>query len=254
VEAAKRWTLRRYYDAAFVGGSVHRDYLKKLGMPEHRIWQPYDVVDNEHFAEIADEARVNPERWRRELDLPKHYFLYVGRFSPEKNLLGLLRAYALYSEKCDAAWPLVMVGDGPQRSELERVVSSAGHDRVFLRPFQQIRTLPIYYALASCFILASTVDPWGLVVNEAMACGLPVLVSRLCGAGFDLIEEGQNGFRFDPNEAGTLAELLARMSSLENSERERMSAHSRRIVAGFTPEVWAKQLAECIGTVAAGET
>jgi 1,2-diacylglycerol 3-alpha-glucosyltransferase len=245
-EALKRVAISRYYSAAFVGGRIHREYLISLGFPEDCIWEPYDVVDNDFFAQGAKQARTNADQLRAELGLPERYFLYVGRFAPEKNLQRLLEAHELYLSRCANGWPLVIIGDGPQRVELERAVARKHSERVVLRSFQQARVLPTYYALAQCFILASTVDPWGLVVNEAMACGLPVLVSRLCGSGFDLVDEGQNGYRFDPYDTLALANLMSKISSLSSLEHRRMSIHSQKIVASFCPEVWATKLTECV--------
>jgi 1,2-diacylglycerol 3-alpha-glucosyltransferase len=251
VEVVKRWTLKRYYHAAFAGGQVHRDYLKQLGMPTHRIWQPYDVVDNDYFAVNAALVRADRGRWRKTLGLPDHYFLYVGRFSPEKNLLRLLEAYGLYRASCSAGWSLVLVGDGPQRCELERFVSRNGLEGVSFKRFAHIEELPAYYALAGCFVLPSTVDPWGLVVNEAMACGLPVIVSKLCGCVPELVHEGKNGFHCNPHETGAIAMLLGRMAALETDSLQHMGEISRKIVSEFTPGIWANNLALCITTVAA---
>lgn len=249
VEMLKRWTIASYYDAAFAGGKAHRDYLMQLGMPGCRIWQPYDVVDNDYFADMAARVRDDRDHWRKRLELPQKYFLYIGRYSPEKNLLRLLQAYRLYRTKFPAGWPLVLVGHGTQRAELEHYVSNAKIQGVILRPFEQLQTLPAYYALAGCFVLPSTVDPWGLVVNEAMACGLPVIVSRLCGCGFELVTEGSNGFLFDPYDIDAVAGLLGRMSSLDEATRREMSAQSRRIISAFTPDIWAEKLAQCIRRV-----
>jgi len=248
-EALKRWTIGRYYDAAFVGGKVHREYLAELGMSECRIWEPYDVVDNDHFANTAAAVRADLESWRARLRLPERYFLYVGRYAPEKNLVRLLEAYGLYRKRQPGSWSLVLVGDGPERDRLQDFVASNRIEDVFLERFAQIEDLPAYYALAGCFVLASTVDPWGLVVNEAMASGLPVLVSKLCGSGFDLVEEGGNGFRFDPYDIRSMAELFVRMSSLDEDTRQRMGQLSRKIISRFTPRIWAENLARCIRSV-----
>jgi 1,2-diacylglycerol 3-alpha-glucosyltransferase len=249
IEAAKRAVIRRYYDAAFAGGRSHCDYLLQLGFSRSRIWQPYDVVDNDYFATKAAAIRADLERWRDTLGLPERYFLYVGRYCQEKNLPRLTAAYQIYRNHSAAPWPLVMLGDGPQRSEIERLVSTMGLDGVFLKHFAQIDDLPAYYALAGCLVLPSTVDAWGLVVNEAMACGLPVLVSKLCGCAFDLVKNGINGFVFDPHDITTLADLLGRMSSLDEAARQGMSKSSLEIISAFTPQIWAENLARCITTV-----
>jgi 1,2-diacylglycerol 3-alpha-glucosyltransferase len=248
-EMLKRWAIASYYDAAFAGGKAHRDYLMQLGMPEGRIWEPYDVIDNDYFAKTASAAHAHLEAWRARLRLPERYFLYVGRYAPEKNLTRLLEAYRLYRANHPQGWSLVLVGDGPERGRLRHFVTNNRLEDVLLKPFAQIQELPAYYALAGCFVLPSTVDPWGLVVNEAMACGLPVMVSRLCGCGFDLVKEGSNGFLFDPYDIDALAGLLGRMSSLDEATRREMSAQSRWIISAFTPDIWAEKLAQCIRMV-----
>jgi glycosyltransferase involved in cell wall biosynthesis len=83
---------------------------------------------------------------------------------------------------------------------------------VLLPGFKQYPELPVYYGLASAFIHASTSEPWGLVVNEAMASGLPVVVSNRCGCAPDLVCDGRNGYTFDPRNVGQLAELMLRIS------------------------------------------
>ena len=248
-EAAKRWIVRRYYDAAFLGGSRHREYLVGLGMPEEWIWEPYDVVDNDYFSAMATAVRANPKQWREQLGLPDRYFLYVGRCSPEKNLRGLLQAYHRYRMKQPEGWQLVLVGDGPQRAELKDWARASGIGDVRWCGFQQIDELPTYYALSGCFILPSTSEPWGLVVNEAMACGLPVLVSSRCGCTPELVHKEENGFTFDPYDTMAMAELLEQMAALDEPRRELMGAASQKIVSQYTPQVWAENLAQCIRAV-----
>jgi glycosyltransferase involved in cell wall biosynthesis len=108
--------------------------------------------------------------------------------------------------------------------------------------FKQAGELPAYYGLAQVFILASShFEPWGLVVNEAMAAGLPVLVSKACGCAVDLVQEGVNGFTFDPYDVQGLARLLEKMSSRE-VDLPAMGAASRRLIADWTPGVFAQNL------------
>lgn len=251
IEAAKRALIRRYYDAAFAGGRVHRDYLVRLGLPPSRIWQPYDVVDNDHFATKAAVVRTAPERWRQTVGLPERYFLYVGRYSPEKNLCRLIEAYRIYRANCAVPWSLLLVGDGPQRSTLESLVSTKRLEGVVFKPFAQLDDLPVYYSLAECFVLPSTSDPWGLVVNEAMACSLPVLISRLCGCVPELVREGDNGLCFDPYDVRAIADGLASVSSLDENKRRQMGELSRTIISRFTPQTWAAGLAQCVRAILA---
>jgi glycosyltransferase involved in cell wall biosynthesis len=106
----------------------------------------------------------------------------------------------------------------------------------------QYDTLPAYYGLASAFILPSVIEPWGLVVNEAMAAGLPVLVSERCGCAQDLVQRGRNGFTFDPCDIEDQASLMLRLSSMPETQRSAMGLASQEIISRWTPELFAQNL------------
>src|SRR5262245_30371573 len=241
----RRAFIKRLFHGAFVGGERARRYLENSSFPPGRIVTGYDVVDNSYFEKFSSEARRTPALKTR-MGLPSQYFLYVGRFSPEKNLLNLLRAYKLYRTISGSqAWPLVLVGDGPQRPSIEQLVAVERLEGVYLTGFRQVEELPVYYAFAGCFVLASSSEPWGLVVNEAMACGLPVLVSERCGCVPELVRDGINGYTFDPHDERKLSELMLLVSS-QKAGRQAMGEASRFLVARFTPETWAKNLLQLV--------
>jgi glycosyltransferase involved in cell wall biosynthesis len=157
------------------------------------------------------------------------YFLASARFVEKKNLTRLIEAYALYRKKSEVRsqksdlrplssnlWSLVLLGDGPLKSDLCRLISDLGlQDSVLLPGFKQYPDLPMYYGLASAFIHVSTTEQWGLVVNEAMASGLPVLVSNRCGCAPDLVKDGVNGFTFDPYNIEEMANTMMQVWSME---------------------------------------
>jgi glycosyltransferase involved in cell wall biosynthesis len=243
-EWAKGWWVRRHYDAAFVAGVRTAAYLMRMGFSQERIWSGYDVVDNQVFAVGAARARAEAGALRSRLGLPERYFLFVGRFAPEKNLSRLLEAYAGYRKTVgQTAWGLVLVGSGPQESMLwARAKELRG---VVFAGFQQKDTLPPYFGLASCLVLPSISEPWGLVVNEAMAAGLPVLVSYRCGCVPELVQHGVNGYLCDPLDSENMARLLWVVSS-ETTDAKKMGEASRQIVDMYTPETWAQTLADCV--------
>ncbi|MEO0137828.1 MAG: glycosyltransferase family 4 protein [candidate division WOR-3 bacterium] len=246
IEKIKGWWIKRYFDSAFVGGERSADYLIKLGFPADKIWRGYDVVDNEYFSKKAEEIRKNGNEWRLKLELPDKYFLYVGRFSPEKNLLKLLEAYRIYKNKMQKdAWGLVLVGSGPQENELKSKADKLGLRQIIFPGFKQINELPLYYALSSCFILPSNSEPWGLVVNEAMASGLPVLVSYKCGCVPELVYPGINGYTFNPENVEEIAFYMSHISS-GGVDINKMGEASRKIIQNFSAETWARALADCI--------
>jgi 1,2-diacylglycerol 3-alpha-glucosyltransferase len=262
-EPRTRWKemiKRRFvglYSAALVGGQRHVDYLIELGTPRERIFTGYDVVDNEYFRQKAKEVGSQRSEVRQKYALPENYFLASARFIEKKNLPTLIRAYAEYRQRSsafakatadrevrdrrsevsnrDASWDLVLLGDGPLREALNSQLSTLNlNEHVHLPGFKPYDELPVYYALAKAFIHASTTEQWGLVVNEAIASGLPVIVSSRCGCVPELVNG--NGFTFDPFDEQELAERLLRMASLSEDERKSLSDASYKISVNFAPE------------------
>jgi glycosyltransferase involved in cell wall biosynthesis len=238
-------------DSGLVGGAPHRAYLSSLGMPRERIHLGYDAVDNQHFAVGAQAARTSESGRAIRNDLPSAYFLASARFVPKKNLVRLLEAYAVYVRRASASpgaatkpvWDLVLLGDGELREELVGVVDRVGlAHRVHMPGFKQYTELPAFYGLASAFVHASTTEQWGLVVNEAMAAGLPVLVSRTCGCCADLVIEGENGFSFDPFSVADIAHAMMRVASSPRARLISMGEKSQTIVAQWGPERFADGL------------
>ena len=118
----------------------------------------------------------------------------------------------------------MILGDGHLRPQLTRRVEQLGiAEDVLLPGFKQYDELPAWYGLAGAFVLASTTEQWGLVVNEAMASGLPVLVSERCGCAPDLVEDGVNGFTFDPYDVEGLAGLMQRVAAMTDEQRQAMA-------------------------------
>jgi glycosyltransferase involved in cell wall biosynthesis len=254
-EAVKR-RIMDLYSAALVGGKRHVEYLVELGIQRDRIFTGYDVVDNDYFERRAFEirnSRLPPgyggqaaSEIRKKYGLPENYFLASARFIEKKNLPGLIRAYAEYRGRLkgtgvndpgynrNAPWDLVLLGDGPLRETLNTQLSALDlYPHVHLSGFKRYDELPVYYALANAFVHASTTEQWGLVVNEAVASGLPVIVSDRCGCVPELVNG--NGFTFDPLDEHQLASLLLQMALLPEDERKRLAEASRKIAENFTP-------------------
>jgi 1,2-diacylglycerol 3-alpha-glucosyltransferase len=242
-ESVKRQVVAGF-SAALVGGAPHADYMAQLGMPREHTFLGYDAVDNDYFAAGAAKSREQRAESRNRHGLPEKYFLASARFVEKKNLPRLLEAYARYRALCSdhgprttdhvtksagtsprpspqsgegvVPWSLVLLGDGPLRETLNSQLSTLNlHGHVQMPGFKQYPDLPAYYGCASAFIHASTTEQWGLVVNEAMASGLPVLVSNRCGCAPDLVQDGVNGFTFDPFNVEEMAKVILRVWSME---------------------------------------
>jgi len=269
-EFAKRILLRRF-DVAICGGQRHRDYLLSLGTAPYRVFTKYDVVDNEYFRRKAEEVSgsqganftpgdrelranrpreggdsglVKTERSEQSLpglNDPRPFFLASNRFIPRKNLRTLLQAYARYRSNAPDGWRLVLLGSGEQEAELRKIVADLAIPDVTFAGFRQIEELPSYYSAAGCFIHPALIEPWGLVVNEAMATGLPVIVSTGAGCADDLVEHGANGFVFDPADVSDLARCMTTLAG-DADLQEQMRARSREIIARWTMHDFAKSL------------
>ena len=233
-EAIKRRVVS-LFGSALVAGQPQRAYLIQLGMPADRIFDGFDVVDNEYFRARADAARLNAVDERRRLGLPPSYFLACCRFVEKKNLFRLIAAFAQYRQRTAVdAWDLVLIGDGLLRPDLTRLAVRYGlEDAVHMPGFQQYEAMPSYYGLAGAFVHASTIEQWGLVVNEAMAAGLPVIISNRCGCAPDLVIDGCNGLCFDPFNEAELADLMMKMAS-HTCDRAGMAQAARAVIAEWT--------------------
>jgi 1,2-diacylglycerol 3-alpha-glucosyltransferase len=238
-----------WFDAALVGGPTHRDYLVHLGMPSRCIASGYNAVDNNFFATSA-------LHWRSATNgclgvPPAPYFLAVCRLVPEKNLIRLIKAFSRYRARCDsdAAWDLVICGNGPILSQLERVIAASGSRSMIHCPgFLQSESLARWYAHAGAFVLPSVSEPWGLVVNEAAASGLPLLVSSRAGCAPILVPEprGTTGSQFDPLDVSAISENLTWMASLAPKERFEMGRRAADTVSHWAPSRFAQGLLEAL--------
>jgi glycosyltransferase involved in cell wall biosynthesis len=260
-EAIKR-RIVGLYSAALVGGQRHVEYLVDLGMSGERIFTGYDVVDNHYFRQKAEEARSQRSEIRQKCVLPDNYFLASARFVEKKNLPKLIRAYAEFrrgweirSQKSEvrnnkAPWDLVVLGDGPLKTDLCRLISDLRlNEHVHLPGLKQYDELPVYYASANAFVHASTTEQWGLVVNEAIASGLPVIVSDRCGCAPELVNG--NGFTFDPTNENELTARLSEMASMSDEERKQLGDNSFKIASNFAQERFGEGL-ERAASVAMG--
>jgi glycosyltransferase involved in cell wall biosynthesis len=170
----------------------------------------------------------------------------VGRFAPEKNIAHLLRAFGSY-RKSGGNRHLVLVGNGPEFEQQRRFSSELGLNGSILfagkKDYNEI--LP-FYAFADWLILPSLREPWGLVANEAMASGLPIIASPRCGCFDDLVQEGVNGLSFDPDSTQAAADALLRADSIDESARREMAEQSRRMISAFSLERWRQNVEELL--------
>jgi 1,2-diacylglycerol 3-alpha-glucosyltransferase len=249
-EALKSWIIRSFFDWAVVGGQSHVGYLRQLGFAPEKITNFYDVVDNNFFEDGTQRLRsaMIPDG-HAEGPPQTDYFLYVGRLAGEKNVSTLLSSWITYRNK-GGTWPLILVGDGPDAERLRTLANASPYSAsVYFPGLKSSRELLPFYAFAGCFVLPSTREPWGLVVNEALAAGLPVIVSSLCGCASDLVSPRENGFLFDPRDPAALTDLLHLMESLDEQQRASMRDASLRIIRPYSPQNFGQSILSIAETI-----
>ncbi len=222
--------LLRTIDGVLAIGQLNRDYYLRYGVGGQRIFPMPYAVDNEFFRTAAERARPHRERLRGELGLKpgRAVILFASKMQPHKRAGDLLEAYARLSPD-GVAEPesyLVFAGDGEERANLERRARELKWDSIRFIGFRNQSELPPLYDLCDVFVLPSDREPWGLVVNEAMNAGKPVIVSDRVGAGPDLIDDGVNGFVYP---ARDVAALAARLRQLIDSTEHRIAMGARAL-------------------------
>tara|TARA_A100001388_G_scaffold277252_1_gene267624 strand:+ start:3318 stop:4481 length:1164 start_codon:yes stop_codon:yes gene_type:complete len=200
------------YSSAFVAGTESKNYLLDLGFRNEKIFAPWDVIDNRFFAKYST----------REISPHRKYFLCVSRLLKRKNLMNLIKSFSDYQIR-GGKWGLKIIGSGDQYENLvklsERVCNKSDFEIISWLQIDQLRK---YYKEASAFILPSYFDNWGLVVNEAIASGLPCIVSKNCGCTVDLISNNKSGFIFDPFKKNELTKLMHKIENQTKEERAKM--------------------------------
>ena len=243
-------TVKRYIhqnvDAAFIPAPSHASYYLKMGFSEQQLVYGLDAVDNDWYALGSDEARRNQKELRLRLELPQRYFLFVGRLIKRKGLETLLAAYRKYRENAVGnPWSLVLVGEGKELPAYRAF--SKDTDGIIFAGAQFGKALLNYYALASAFVLPSKVETWGLVVNEAMASGLPSIISDRCGAGKAMIRNDVNGWLFPPGDVYRLSDILRVVSAKNDGELRDIGARARQSVDQWSLDTFADGVLKIAG-------
>ncbi len=221
-------------------GTTSEDYILKLGAKKDQILENKSaVVDDKSILERFQLAKLN------NLRIPeittKHNFIFVGRLVEVKNLPLLFKAFENIKKYLNQAndWGLVILGDGDLKDELR---SSNSHiPDVYFLPSVNWIEVPDYFAVSSVLVLPSKSEAWGLVLNEAMICGLPVIVSDQCGSAKDLVKE--NGIIFQSENLKALQNAMEFM--ILNSEKLKlMGENSKKIIKDFCVEKVSKRIVE----------
>lgn len=240
-EIYKRWFVRNCTEYV-VPGKASFEYLTMLGASPRKIWVAPNTVDNTFFSKVSEKVRSSIEDFKSQKGYPEKVILYVGRLIDQKGILDLLKVFKMLSDN-NAHIGLVLIGTGKDETKYKRFCNDKKLTNVFFEGFIPQSQLPIYYAAANVFVLPTYSDTWGLVLNEAMACKLPVISSDVAGASQDLIHEGKNGYIF---RKGDINALFGFLKQILNQDMEKMGEESLRIIQRFSPQQCAQGFIEAI--------
>ena len=234
----KRWLkqvilshLFHYVSAFLAIGKNNADFYRAYGVPAERILAVPLAVDNDFFAATA---RALPPKndLKRDLQIPQDLpvVLFCGKLTPVKRPMDLLRAFEKAVRTRPAA--LLFVGDGVLRGDLENYSAKHQVPNVCFAGFRNQTELPRYFGVGDVLVLPSSTEPWGLVVNEAMNFGLPVICSNQVGCAADLVKPDENGYVFPAGDIDALAGSLAAMLT-DKGRRSAMGERSRALIADW---------------------
>lgn len=247
-DMVKKWLLSKA--AAYLASGEHaKEYFLRYGAQDEKIFiHNFSAL---HEGEVLNEPLNSEEKkeLRKKLALPldKKIVIAVGRFIPLKRYDFLLREWKQIDDECC----LLLIGGGSEYEKYQSIIQENGLTNVILENFHPTHELYEYYKAADAFIHPSSYDVWGLVVNEAMANGLPVVVSDTCVAGLELIQEGKNGFQFS---MGNESEGIKKLSSLlgDKQLRQNMARECIKTIQSYTIENMAKTHIEVFERVLSG--
>lgn len=225
--AAAPWMLHPCFDVVFASGARQRRFASKLGFAHSRIYEGYLSCDWPLFS-AHPAAFDKPEK-----------FIFAGRIVDDKGIKELVRGYRLYRGRTRNPWPLDIIGTGP----LEGVVR--GEPGIELKPFKQPADLATAFREASCFVLPSKFEPWGVVLHEAASAGLPLIGSAAVGSGDVVLRHGWNGLLLDRVDDVSIAEAFGRISALSRPELQALGERSRQLAKDLTPKIWAETFWRC---------
>ena len=205
-------SLFRWYATGHPTGSLTRCVMRHYGMPDTALFYfPY-AVDNAYLKAQADKSSLSRNSKRRAMGIGQNDFVVLGvlKFVPREDPLTLLNAYI----KLVMVYPqthLILVGDGILMADIVSLIKEHDLTQVHLPGYLPYSELASYYALADVFVHPAKVEPWGVSVNEAMACSLPVIAADTVGAGVDLIEAGKTGFVYKAGQPELLTEQIEKL-------------------------------------------
>lgn len=204
--------LRQLADGFLAIGTLNQDFYRAIGVPDTRMALVPYAVDNAYFQSQAKAVRSRRDDLRRMLGLApgRPVILYASKLTPRKRAMDLIHAYGklVQREDCEPKPYLLLIGDGEMRAAIEPAAAAVAKESIRILGFKNQSELPAFYDLCDIFVLPSLAEPWGLVINEVMNFGKPVVISDQVGCGPDLVQHGLNGFIFPAGDVNALSAAL----------------------------------------------
>jgi glycosyltransferase involved in cell wall biosynthesis len=227
----------RFVDGCLAIGSANAEYYRSLGIPEEKIFMVPYTVDNDRFVNVARQAAPDRVALLRQYGLPEDRLvvLYASKFMRRKHPDDVVAAVGELKRQ-GVRVSLLMVGTGEMDSELRQQVVGLGlDDQIAFAGFINQGELPRIYAASDVFVLPAEDEPWGLIVNEVLCAGLPVVVSSEVGCVPDLVKDGLNGFHMRAGDVPSLVRALSRLTESASLRRE-MSRAGLAIISQWSYE------------------
>jgi len=231
-------------------GEENRKFYKYYGVPDDKLFfVPYST-NNAVFSATRDKLKSEREELRKKLlniKDDRRVILFVGKLTEKKRPMDILRAYQLLNENHSTLIALVFVGDGALRGSLEKYAAEYALPDVYFTGFACQEEVQKYYAVADVFILPSGIgETWGMVVNQAMCFGLPVIVSDMVGCGPDLVKKGVNGFSFPCGDVQALAERIKKIITSKEMLAD-FGRESKKIIERYSYEEDIRGIKKALG-------
>lgn len=222
----------RHSDAYIAIGTRAKKYFTYLRAKPQKIFIAYSTVDVEYFKNESNMLKEKRDKLKEKMGIKTNsVIMYSGQLIERKGLFYLLQAYKeLRKDYQDIS--LLIVGYGPQEERLKEVCKKENIQNVFFTGFIDYNNLPGCYVISDLFVLPSFEETWGLVINEAMACGLPIITTAKVGASADLVKEGINGYIIEEKNIAQLYEAMKKIV-LNQSLQKKMGEQSRKIIENF---------------------
>jgi glycosyltransferase involved in cell wall biosynthesis len=219
----------RNVDALIVPGSRSRDFHIKRGAASEKVFIAPNIVNNDAFFAKSSAFKQQGAHLKNDLHLDSHTIvLFVGQLVQRKGVGSLLRAFTRLKSERESS-TLVVIGDGELKSELMQLVSNESMTNIIFTGWISEEEKVMYYAIADVFVLPTLQDLCPLVINEAMACGLPVVSTTAAGCAPDMIFNWENGFIVEPGNVDALYEAMLRIVR-DNELRQQMGRKSYEIL------------------------